>query len=488
MNILFVVSHARDWPFQIPGVKVVPARLYLSDPAYRDCAATKVFNLCKSYRYQSRGYYVSMLADARGHRPVPDVTALEDLQSGALIHLLDDELDHSFQPMLAAIDSNVFELCSYFGRTADRRHAQLGAHLFNRLRIPLLRVRFGRDHRARWHLHDVRAMTLDEIQREDLRTVAEAATDCLKGHHARSREPAAQKLSMAILRSPDCRSLPSNPGAIQKFQEAAELLGMRAELITRTDSDRVTRFDGLFIRDTTHVNHYTYQLARQAAAAGMVVMDDAHSILKCSNKVYMTELFARHQVPIPKTMMVHRGDLDRVIPALGLPCILKQPDGCFSVGVEKIEAAEEMAARADTLFAASDLILAQEYLPTQFDWRVGILDRQPLFVCRYFMAPGHWQIIKHDESRSHEGVAEALAIDDAPAEVINIALQAANLIGDGFYGVDIKQRGHQCYVIEINDNPNVDAGNEDGVLKDKLYREVMTVFRKRIEARKAGIA
>ena len=88
MNILFVVSHTRDWPFHIPGVKVVPARLYLNDPAYRDCIAAKVFNLCKSYRYQSRGYYVSLLGDARGHQPVPDAKALEDLHSGALIHFL----------------------------------------------------------------------------------------------------------------------------------------------------------------------------------------------------------------------------------------------------------------------------------------------------------------------------------------------------------------------------------------------------------------
>jgi glutathione synthase/RimK-type ligase-like ATP-grasp enzyme len=72
--------------------------------------------------------------------------------------------------------------------------------------------------------------------------------------------------------------------------------------------------------------------------------------------------------------------------------------------------------------------------------------------------------------------------------VVEIALQAANLIGDGFYGVDLKQSGSQYYVIEINDNPNVDAGNEDAVLGDALYREVMGVFRKRIEALKGGAA
>lgn len=52
------------------------------------------------------------------------------------------------------------------------------------------------------------------------------------------------------------------------------------------------------------------------------------------------------------------------------------------------------------------------------------------------------------------------------------------------YGVDVKQVGNRYCVIEVNDNPNMDAGNEDGMLKNALYREVMSVFLKRIEARK----
>ena len=104
------------------------------------------------------------------------------------------------------------------------------------------------------------------------------------------------------------------------------------------------------------------------------------------------------------------------------------------------------------------------------------------------MAPGHWQIIKRDAAQQlQEGATAALSISEAPDEVIQQALRAANCIGDGLYGVDVKQAGERCYVIEVNDNPNLDAGNEDGVLKDALYREVMGVFLKRIEARKRGV-
>ncbi len=43
---------------------------------------------------------------------------------------------------------------------------------------------------------------------------------------------------------------------------------------------------------------------------------------------------------------------------------------------------------------------------------------------------------------------------------------------------DIKQVGKRYYVIEVNDNPNIEDCNEGGVLKDALYREVMGVFLK----------
>jgi glutathione synthase/RimK-type ligase-like ATP-grasp enzyme len=54
--------------------------------------------------------------------------------------------------------------------------------------------------------------------------------------------------------------------------------------------------------------------------------------------------------------------------------------------------------------------------------------------------------------------------------------------------VDIKQSGDRFYVIEVNDNPSIDAGVEDSVLRDELYRRVMAVFLARIEQRKAGLS
>ena len=61
------------------------------------------------------------------------------------------------------------------------------------------------------------------------------------------------------------------------------------------------------------------------------------------------------------------------------------------------------------------------------------------------------------------------------------ALKAANLIGDGFYGVDLKQIDDKIYVIEVNDNPSIDVGVEDLVLKDELYLTVIRSIINRID-------
>ena len=54
--------------------------------------------------------------------------------------------------------------------------------------------------------------------------------------------------------------------------------------------------------------------------------------------------------------------------------------------------------------------------------------------------------------------------------------------------MDLKQVGDDCRVIEINDNPNMDCGNEDGELQDDLYRAVMRCFRNRVEAFQTRLA
>ena len=70
--------------------------------------------------------------------------------------------------------------------------------------------------------------------------------------------------------------------------------------------------------------------------------------------------------------------------------------------------------------------------------------------------------------------------------VVELAVKTANLIGDGLYGVDLKQSGDKVVVIEVNDNPNLDAGIEDAYLQDDLYSLVLEEFVRRLELKRQG--
>lgn len=484
MNTMIVVEDPGDWPLGGLGLPVVPARTYLTDSTYGEDRAARVLNLCRSFEYQSLGYYVSLLAEARGHSPRPRAGTIEDLQSRTLVKVLTSELSQLVEQTLAPLKSKHFELSVYFGLNVAQRYNVLAGQLFKLLEAPLLRVQFECE-QGQWQMRAINLIGLREVPEEHRAFAFEAANRYLAG---RARPKGGDRhYDIAILHNPDDEDQPSNPAALEKFAAAASALGMRPQFIRPSDYERLPEFDALFIRDTTFVHHYTYRFARRAKAEGLVVIDDPDSILKCNNKVYLAELLAHHNLPAPRTLLIHRDNIDQIVPLLALPCVLKQPDSSFSIGVDKVEDEQELRTKVAELLQKSDLIIAQEWLPTEFDWRVGILDGRVIFVCKYFMATGHWQVIDHHSELGRcEGPTEALAVGEAPEEVVTIALEAAKLIGDGFYGVDIKQTGNRYCIIEINDNPNVDAGNEDGVLKDALYREVMGVFLRRLEQRRAG--
>jgi glutathione synthase/RimK-type ligase-like ATP-grasp enzyme len=98
------------------------------------------------------------------------------------------------------------------------------------------------------------------------------------------------------------------------------------------------------------------------------------------------------------------------------------------------------------------------------------------------MARGHWQIVKHrPDGSASEGGYRTFALDRAPSEVIDVAVRAAKPIGDGLYGVDLKQTAGGVVVMEVNDNPNLEHGIEDAVGKDEVWTKVLKWFIDRFE-------
>ena len=485
---MVVANSSKDWPFQIPNVDVVDAKTYLTKPEYSELRNVRVFNLCRSYRYQTNGYYVSLLAEARGHRPLPHVTTVQDLKSQSVVKIVAADLDELIQTSLKRITTNEFDLSIYFGRNMTECYHRLATALFNQFQAPLLRASFIRlDAESEWSLKAIQAISASEVPEPHWPFVIEMATKYFDGQAPKSSRKTNYRFDLAILVNEDEAEPPSDEKAIDRFSKAAASLGIRPQIIGRDDYARLAEFDALFIRETTSVNHHTYRFAQRAASEGLIVMDDPLSIVKCSNKVYLAELMARQKILTPRTLVVHKDNWQSVQEQLGIPLVLKKPDSAFSKGVIKVGTDDELEMAMKEMLADSELVVAQEFLPTAFDWRIGIIDRQPLFACKYFMAPAHWQIIQQEETGDDRyGDFECMPVEQAPRGAVKTALKAANLIGDGFYGVDIKESEGKFYVIEVNDNPNADFGIEDKVLRDDLYLRVMQTFLKRIEMKKAN--
>jgi glutathione synthase/RimK-type ligase-like ATP-grasp enzyme len=487
---LIVVENTKRWPFELESVEVVPARVYLTDPRFAEMRGTTVYNFCRRLGYQSLGYYVSLLAAARGHRPMPSVATTQVVgtaETGGHLPLLraaSEEVYDEIQRVLAPLKGNEFTLSVYFGRNMAKRYDRLCRALFNQFPAPILIARFERED-DEWRMVSLRLGDASEVPEAHRDFVMQSAETYFSRRHSAPRQKTF-RYDLAILWSPDEAEAPSDERAVRRFIRAAERQGIHADVIDAEDYGRIAEYDALFIRQTTYVDHHTYRFATRAAAEGLVVIDDPEAIVRATNKVYQAEVFARHGIPSPRTLVVHEGNTHELLEQVGLPCVLKKPDGAFSLGVVKVETAEEAVERLEVLLEESELVVAQEFVPSDFDWRVGVLDRKALFLCRYHMARGHWQIVSRKGRTDRYGRVEAAPAEDAPPGLIETAVRAASLFGDGFFGVDVKVVDGRQMVMEVNDNPNLDADYEDAILKDSVYDALAAWFRTRLDRRGEG--
>lgn len=481
MAILLVVNKPEDFNVDIPGVEIISAQAYLTDTKYFKMKGARVFNLCRGYKYQSTGYYVSLLAAARGQKAIPDITTIQDTKTHSIVRIKCDELDDMIQKAFEGLQINDVTLNIFFGKSVEEKYHRLSKQLFNQFQAPLIKSHFVK-YNSKWNLHQLDLMSPAELNEEQKKQVVAHAEDFFNAKRFTIKKPASTGYELAILINPEEKEPPSNKIAIKRFIKAANDLGMNAFTITKDEYNHIGEYDALLIRETTNVNHYTYRFSRRAAVEGLVVMDDPESILKCCNKVYLAELLERNNIPTPKTMVLNKDNVCELQSKFNFPIILKQPDSAFSVGVKKIKDAKELKEETSKMFEKSELLIAQEFFPTDFDWRIGVIDGKPIYACKYFMADKHWQIINSKKNgNTRYGKCEAFSVSDVPEAVLQIAIKAANLIGRGLYGVDMKEVNGKGYVIEVNDNPNIDAGVEDKILKGDLYNTIMQIYFDRIK-------
>jgi glutathione synthase/RimK-type ligase-like ATP-grasp enzyme len=94
------------------------------------------------------------------------------------------------------------------------------------------------------------------------------------------------------------------------------------------------------------------------------------------------------------------------------------------------------------------------------------------------MPPKYWKIRKVSGTKIIWCKIQTIDRRIANKHLLDMALAAAKAVGNGIYGVDLKEINGKYHVVEVNDNPNIDAGGED-VSNPELYSEIIKYLMKK---------
>jgi RimK-like ATPgrasp N-terminal domain len=333
-RLVIVVEKASDWGSYYPSDNVVTAMDYLKQPiGGEDEERTQVINLCRTYKYLGVGYYVSLLAEARGHRVIPSVRTINDLRKRSLYGLDIDDLNQKLTKYLPedGRDTTDFGLLVYFGTTQYAPLADLARQAFEIFPCPILRLEFERQ--KVWQIDAIKPGTLHALTDPQEDAFANALDAFAKKMWRKPRAKRKFRYDIALLHDPNEAMPPSNKKALKGFIDAGKDLGIEVDPIGRNDYPSLAEYDGLFIRETTAVDNHTDRFALRAEKEDMVVIDDPGSILKCTNKIYLADLMKSRKLATPRTEILYREDSKRLAELpdlLGFPIVLKIPDGSFS--------------------------------------------------------------------------------------------------------------------------------------------------------------
>ena len=272
---------------------------------------------------------------------------------------------------------------------------------------------------------------------------------------------------------------PREEAALQNFKAAAEKHGEEFQFLFREDISDIDKFDSVFIRATTDPLSTAYVVSKTAWELGLKVIDDPESITICGNKVHQYKLFEKYNVPRIPTVFLNKDEFHHkritdIFDQLSKPVVIKAPYTSFSKYVEKAACETSFREVCKRFFKKSDVLAIQKFTPTEFDWRVGVLNNEVLYVCKYMIPKGRW---KHGAKLRGKptivwGRTVALRKETMPQSLREVALKACSVVGKGLYGVDIKEVNGEFVVVEVNDNPSIYAGYEDQKNKD-LYSKII---------------
>lgn len=478
--LVIVVEKVFDWGFYYLFVDVMSVMDYLCELIGIDDECIYVINLCCSYKYLGIGYYVLLLVEVCGYCVMFLVCIINDLCWCLLYGLDIDDFNSKFIYFLLVGGCDIidFGILVYFGEIVYFVLQDFLCQVFEMFFCLLLCIEFECE--CVWQVVLIKLVglyMLDDVQ-EDVFVIE---LDCFfKKFWCKLCVCKCYCYDIVMLVDLNEVMLLLNKKVLKFFVDVGKEFGIEVDLIGKNDYQWLVEYDGLFICEIIVSDNYIYCFVYCVEKEGMVVIDDFVLILCCINKIFFNDLMVLCKLVVLCIEIFYCENikgLKEIGEKFGFLIVLKILDGLFLCGVVKVEDVVVLEKVVGELFQYSVLLLVQEFLYIEFDWCIGVFNCELLYVCKYYMLCGYWQIYNYGVKGIVKfGGFEMILVCDVLSEVVKFVLKVINVVGDGFYGVDFKQVNGKLVVIEVNDNLLIDVGVEDVYLGEDLYLCVMQEF------------
>jgi RimK family alpha-L-glutamate ligase len=180
------------------------------------------------------------------------------------------------------------------------------------------------------------------------------------------------------------------------------------------------------------------------------VINTASAIEATRDKLYSTQVFAEHHIPVPKTMLIkHPANTGLVEREIGFPCVVKIFAGSYGKGVYLVHNRREFQDFIDFAHGIKEdeAIIVQEYVdsnPGQ-DVRVMVVGGKAIGAMKRSAQDGSFKA-----NITRGGVGENYPLDD---EIIDISQKTAQALGLDVAGIDLLFDGDHYKVCEANSAP-----------------------------------
>jgi len=185
--------------------------------------------------------------------------------------------------------------------------------------------------------------------------------------------------------------------------------------------------------------------------AGAYCLNSVDAKLRAVNKLTSGQLLANAGVAVPKTALAWSPSaLESIISSFDTPLILKTFDGLGGVGVVRCDSVQSARSTFDALHATGQPFLLQEYISESKgeDIRALVLGEKVLGAVR--CTP------REDDFRSNATRGSKATKEVLSAQIEELAVKAAKVLGMELAGVDIVESDRGPMVLEVNSVPGTE--------------------------------